>query len=82
MAKWISPSYASPVVCNYKFVFYELYTNTLCFACQLNQDTFYNGFTHADQGMKEVLHQINEKIGWLFTISRPTWLETMHTYMH
>jgi hypothetical protein len=26
---------------------------------------------HADQGMKEVLHQVLEKVGWAFTTSHP-----------
>jgi hypothetical protein len=74
MPKRISPSYQLPIVCNYNLLvifclfFYELYTNTLCFACQLNQDALYNSFMHTDQGIKEALHQILEKIGWSFTI--------------
>jgi hypothetical protein len=34
------------------------------FCCQLNQDALYNSFMHADQGMKEVLHQILKK-NWM-----------------
>jgi hypothetical protein len=68
MAKPISPSHESHIVCNYNFtcyfylfIFYELYTNTLCFACQLNRDALYNSFMHDDKGMKEVLHQALQK---------------------
>jgi hypothetical protein len=44
------------------FVFHELYTNTLCFAYQLNQDALYNSVMHDDQGIKGVLPQILEKM--------------------
>jgi hypothetical protein len=46
------------------YFFYELYTNTLCFACQLNQDALYNSFMHDHKGMKEVLHQALQK-NWM-----------------
>ena len=37
----------------------------------LNQDTMYNSFMHADQGMNEVLRQVLQQIGWLFTTPHP-----------
>nr|TKW28149.1 hypothetical protein SEVIR_3G330400v2 [Setaria viridis] len=34
-------------------------------------DALYNGFMHADEGLKDVLHQVLGNIGWTFTRADP-----------